>query len=372
MSPPINPNPEPRQPIPGETAVAVVPRPRASTAVLILATLALGWTLWSMQSVILPILLALFFALIGNPIIRLLQRLYLPRALAAILVLFGGLAIAVMLGKQLAEPVANQLQDFPRQMRSLEPKLRAMTKPMQAANQMAEDIARRAGGANLNKPVQVVKTEVNDPYRTLTTTPKLAAQILAITLLTLFFMIFGQTLQKRAIELLPGRHHKRITIDILQSIEREISRYVLTISMINVALGLVVAMALHWIIGLTLPDALLWGTLSAVLNFAPYVGPAIGLVAMLVLGLTMENTIGSALLPAAIYIGVQTLEGQIITPLILGRRLALSPLILMLALMLFSFLWGILGLLLAVPMLVCCKIVLSKIEGFEGWARLLE
>lgn len=372
MNTPINPDPDDQPPIPGENAVAVVPRPRASTAVLILTILALGWTLWSMQSVILPILLALFFALIGNPIIRLLQRLYLPRAVAAILVLFGGLAIAVMLGQQLAGPIASQLQDMPRQMRSLEPKLRAMTKPMRAANQMAEDIARSAGGTHTHKPPQVIHTEANDPYRALTATPKLAAQILAIVLLTLFFMIFGQTLQKRAIELLPGRHHKRITIDILQSIEREMSRYVLTISMINVGLGLVVAMALHGLIGLALPDALLWGTLTAVLNFAPYVGPAIGLVAMLVLGLTMENTIGSALLPAAIYLALQTLEGQIITPLILGRRLALSPLILMLALMLFSFLWGILGLLLAVPMLVCIKIVLSKIEGFEGWARLLE
>ena len=80
----------------------------------------------------------------------------------------------------------------------------------------------------------------------------------------------------------------------------------------------------------------------------------------------------SALAPAAIYLGLHTLEGQIVTPIVLGRRMALSPLILILALMVFGWLWGIVGLLLAVPLLVCVKIVLTRIDGFEGWARLLE
>ncbi len=363
---------EPPVPQPGENAVAVVPRPRASIALVVLATLAIGWTLWAMQSVTLPILLALFFALIGNPIIRLLQKAFIPRPLAAILVLFGGLFLAFILGRQLVAPVGEWLREMPRQMRTLAPKVQAMTRPVQAANQVAESIARSAGGENINKPVQVVKTEANDPYRALTATPRIAAQVMAVILLTLFFMIFGHTLQRRAIELLPDRHHKRITLDILQSIEREISRYVLTITMINVVLGLIVAAALHLALDIALPEALLWGTATALLNYAPYVGPAIGVVLMLVMGFTTEAQLGSALLPAAIYLGLQTVEGQIVTPLVLGRRMALSPLILMLALMIFSFLWGIIGLLLAVPFLVCVKIVMSKIEGFEGWVRLLE
>nr|WP_245979103.1 AI-2E family transporter [Lysobacter pythonis] len=369
---PPTPGGGPPSPANDEAPLAAPPRPRTSLALLTLATLALGWTLWATQTVILPILLALFFALIGNPIIRLLQKLCLPRPLSAVIVLFGGLALAVSLGRQLVEPVASWLQEMPRQMNTLAPKLRAMTKPVQAANRMAEDIARSAGGERINKPVQVIKTEVNDPYKTLTATPRIAAQVLAVILLTLFFMIFGQTLQKRAIELLPGRHHKRITIDILQSIEREMSRYVLTISAINAVLGLAVAAALHVALGLNPPEALLWGTLSALLNYAPYVGPAIGALLMLVMGLTQNDGLAQALLPVAIYLGLQTIEGQVVTPLILGRRMALSPLVLMLALMVFSFLWGMLGLLLAVPLLVCGKIILSKVEGFEGWARLLE
>src|SRR3546814_18954729 len=90
------------------------------------------------------------------------------------------------------------------------------------------------------------------------------------------------------------------------------------------------------------------------------------------MGFITYDEIGPSLLPAAIYLGLHTLEGQILTPVVLGRRMALSPLILILALMVFGWLWGIIGLLLAVPLLVCVKLVLVKIEGMEGWARLLE
>ena len=160
-------------------------------------------------------------------------------------------------------------------------------------------------------------------------------------------------------------------MDILQSIEREISRYVLTISVINAVVGLVFAGALYWL-GVPLQEALLWGTMAALLNFAPYVGPLIGIVLMLLMGFVTFDELWPSLVPAAIYLGLHTLEGQIVTPIVLGRRMALSPLVLILALMVFGWLWGIVGLLLAVPLLVCVKLVLARIEGLEGWARLLE
>ena len=348
------------------------PRPRASIALLVIATLAVAYTLWATQALVLPILLALFFALIGNPIIRLLQKLMLPRALAAVLVLAGGIALAVALGQQLVAPAGEWFSEVPQQMRKLAPKLQTLAKPVQDANKVAENIARAAGGESTAKKAEVIKTEVNDPYRMLTATPKILAQVLAVILLTLFFMIFGQTLQRHAIDLLPGRQQKRITVDILQSIEREMSRYVLTISVINIVLGLVLAAALYFVLHLSLPEALLWGTMAALLNYAPYVGPLIGVLVMLVMGFTTQPDLWPALLPAAIYLGLHTLEGQIITPIVLGKRMAISPLVLMLALMVFGWLWGIIGLLLAVPLLVCVKIVLSKVEGWEGWAKLLE
>lgn len=348
------------------------PRPRASIALLVIATLAVGFTLWAMQEIVLPILLAVFFALIGNPIIRLLQRLRIPRPFAAVLVLAGGIAVAVGLGQQLVEPASEWFREVPQQMRKLAPKLRTLAKPVQDANQVVENVARAAGGEGTGKPVQVIKTREDDPYKALTSTPKVLAQVLAVVLLTLFFMAFGQNLQKHAIDLLPGRQQRRITVDILQSIEREMSRYVLTISVINVTLGFVFALLLHFLAGMSLQESLLWGTMATLLNYAPYVGPLIGVLVMLVIGFTLESDLWPALLPAVLYLGLHTLEGQIVTPIVLGRRMAISPLVLMLALTLFGWLWGIIGLLLAVPLLVCMKIVLSKVDGWEGWARLLE
>jgi predicted PurR-regulated permease PerM len=346
------------------------PRPRASTALLVLASLAVGYTLWAAQGLLLPILLGMFFALVGNPIIRMLRRLHVPRFLAALLVVAGGLSAAVALGTQLVQPASDWVREVPKELRELTPKLRKMAKPMQDANLAAENIARAAGGET-SKRVEVVRTQVDDPYKVLTTTPRMLASVLAVVLLTLFFMVYGENLQRNAIALLPGRQQKKFTVELMQSIEHEISRYVLTISVINVLMGLLFA-GILFALKLPLPEALMWGTVVAILNFAPYVGPLIGMGLMLLMGFVTYKDPWMSVLPAAIYLVLHTLEGQFITPIVLGRRMALSPLVLILALMVFGWLWGIVGLLLAVPLLVCVKLVLARVEGMEGWARLLE
>ena len=360
---------------PGETGDSPSPplapvRPRASTALVVLATLAVGFTLWAAQGLLLPVLLAMFFALIGNPIIRLLQKLHLPRFLGALLVLSAGLAGSGLLAVQLAGPASEWVQEAPQQMRQISRQVQDFVKPVQQANQAAESFARAAGGEG-NRKVQVIRTQLDDPYKALVRTPKLAASALAVVLLTLFFMIYGENLQRHVIALLPNRQQKRFTAEILRSIEREISRYVLTITVINIVLGLVLA-GILMLLGIEMPEALLWGTVAALLNFAPYVGPLIGIVLMLLMGFVEFRDPFTALLPALAYLGLHTLEGQLITPIVLGRSMAISPLMLILALMLFGWLWGMVGLLLAVPLLVCVKLVLSRVDGMHGWAKLLE
>ena len=351
-------------------AEAAARRPRASIAMLVLATLAVGYTLWAAQDLLLPILLGMFFALVGNPIIRLLRRALMPRFVAALLVVAGGICGTAALGNQLVVPAGDWFRDVPRELRELAPKLRQLVKPVQDANRAAENIARAAGGEN-GKKIEVVRTRLDDPYKALTATPRLLASVLAVVLLTFFFMVYGENLQRQAIALLPGRQNRKFTVALLQSIEHEISRYVLTISVINALVGLVYA-AILYALDVPLPEALLWGTVVAVLNFAPYVGPLIGVILMLLVGFVTYKEPWLSVLPALVFLGLHTLEGQIITPIVLGRRMALSPLVLILALMLFGWLWGIIGLLLAVPLLVCVKLVLARVEGMEGWARLLE
>jgi predicted PurR-regulated permease PerM len=352
-------------------APAPPPRPRASSAALVLAVLAVAYTLYMAQDLLLPVLLAAFFALIGNPIIRLLRRLWIPRFLGALLVLALGMFATYSLARELVTPGAEWIREVPRELRDLAPKLRSLTKPVTEANKAAENIARAAGGES-SRPVQVVKTEVNDPYRILTSTPRAIASVLAVVLLTFFFMVYGGDLQRNAIALLPGRHQRKLTVEILQSIETEISRYVLTISIINVIVGFVFGGLLYFLLEVPGDEAMLWGTMAALLNFAPYVGPLIGMLVMLLMGFVRYDGTLPALLPSLLYLGLHTLEGQIVTPIVLGKRMALSPLVLILALMVFGWLWGIIGLLLAVPLLVCVKLVVARIDGLEGWARLLE
>lgn len=332
--------------------------------------LAVIYTLWAAQELILPVLLAIFFALVGNPIIRLLSKLYLPRFLGALLVLAFGIVAAFALGRELVQPASEWLRDAPRELSEITPKLRNLVKPMREASRAAENIARTAGGES-SKSVQVVKTTVDDPYKMLAATPRAVAAVLAVVLMTFFFMVYGGRLQQRAIALLPSRHQQRLTVEITQVLEHEISRYVLTISVINALFGVAFAAGLYFFMHVPFDEALLWGSMAALLNFAPYVGPLIGMGVILLMGFVSYDTVWQSLLPAAFYLGLHTLEGQLITPIVLGKRMALSPLVLVLGLILFGGLWGIIGLLLAVPLLACVKIVLERI-GMEGWARLLE
>lgn len=369
MSAPISPVPSDDAPPPPPAPVH--PRPRATTATMVLATLAVAYTLWAAQALVLPVLLSMFFALVGNPILRGLRRIWIPRVVGAMLLLVLSLSAAVLLGRQLILPAGEWMQQVPKELRLLTPRLKQMTAPMQSANQAAESFARAANNSASAKRVQVVTIQDSDPWKSLTATPKLLASVLAVVLLTFFFMVYGENLQRNAIALLPTRQRKKLTVGILQAIEQEISRYVLTISIINSVVGMALAGALY-ALGVELQEALLWGTMAALLNFAPFVGPLIGVVLMLLMGFITWDTVGASLLPAGIYLGLHTVESQLVTPIVLGRRMALSPLMLILALMLFGWLWGIIGLLLAVPLLVCVKLVLARVEGFEGWARLLE
>nr|MBO2467535.1 AI-2E family transporter [Xanthomonadaceae bacterium] len=371
-TPPPDAGPSAAPPAPAEPAPAPAPRPRprAPAAVVVLAVLAVGYTLWMAQGVILPVLLAMFFALIGNPVIRLLRKVWVPRFVAALLVLGLGLAGTAVLAVQLVGPATEWAEQAPREARKLARQLQDLAKPMHEANRIAEDVARAAAG-EAGRKVQIVRTRVDDPYAALTRTPRLAAAVLAVVLLTFFFMVYGENLQRHAIALLPGRQQQRFTVELLQSIEREVSRYVLTISLINAVVGLAYAGILY-LLGFQAQEALLWGTMAMLLNYAPYVGPLIGVCMMLLVGYIGFDDGWRALLPALLYLGLHTLEGQIVTPIILGRRMALSPLVLILALMVFGALWGLVGLLLAVPLLVCVKLVLAQVDGMQGWARLLE
>jgi predicted PurR-regulated permease PerM len=148
-----------------------------------------------------------------------------------------------------------------------------------------------------------------------------------------------------------------------------LSRYIVTVTIINTGLGIVTA-SVFWMLGVD--DALLWGALVGLLNFAPYVGPFIALIILCLAGVTQYGMELVSLVPAAVYFGINLLEAQFITPTVLGRHMRLNPLILILWILVWGWLWGPVGVLLAVPLLVCIKLAAGQLNIMTDWIKLIE
>jgi predicted PurR-regulated permease PerM len=356
----------------------LLPSPTAHWGpVHLLAVLVFVAGCWAGRELLVPILLGLFLSLVANPVVWKLQQLRMPRWLAGMFVVFGGLALAVTLTTQLATPAGDWLQRAPTALREVAPKLRGLVRQVNEANKAAASVVSAASAtpapSTRAQAAALAQAQPKPPnlWTLLRGAPRLIAVIGAVILLSYFFVVFGVDLQRRAIALLPYRHQKRLTAEILQTIEFELSRYVLTISTINFVLGCLVAAGLV-LVGLPLGDAILWGALGGVLNFAPYIGPVIGVSMLTVVGVVGFDQPWRMLMPPLVYLALQLLETQVVTPIILGKRWLISPLVVLLWLLFCGWLWGIPGVLLAVPILVCFKIVTERVEGLQGWAKVIE
>lgn len=328
---------------------------------------------WLARDLLIPIMLAMLMALLANPLVTRLSKIWIPRWIGSLVVVIGGLALAVGLASLLIGPATAWVKQAPAELRQLAPKFKSLTRQVDQANKAAASIVRAAGATS---PPATVAADAQKPqppnlWTLISSGPRILASVLAVVLLAYFFLVYGQGLQRHLIARMPDRQHKHLTVDILRTIESDLSQYVLTISVINLALGLILTGALLWL-GLDLGDALLWGTMAALLNFIPYVGPLSGVLALGLVGVVAFNDPTRMIVPPALYLFLHVMESQFVTPVILGRRMAISPLVMLLWLMLWGFLWGIAGLLLAVPMLSSIKIVADRVERWQGWAKVIE
>jgi predicted PurR-regulated permease PerM len=362
----------------GAASAPAIPSPTAHWGpVHLLAVLVFVAGCWASKELLVPMLLGLFLSLVANPVVWKLQQLRMPRWLAAMFVVFGGLALALTLATQLATPAGDWLQRAPTALREVAQKLRGLVRQVNEANKAAASVVSAASAtpaaSSRAQAAAMAQAQPTPPniWTLLRGAPRIIAIIGAVILLSYFFVVFGVDLQRQAIELLPDRHKKRLTAEIIGTIEQELSRYVLTISTINVVLGCLVAAGLV-LTGLPLGDALLWGAMAALLNFAPYIGPVIGVSMLAVVGVVGFDTPWRMVLPALVYLGLQLLETQVFTPIVMGQRWRISPLVVLLWLLFCGWLWDIAGVLLAVPMLVCFKIVTERVEGLQGWAKVIE
>ena len=344
-------------------------------AVHLLALLVFVAACWAARDLLIPILMGLFLALIANPLVTRLVRWRIPRWIGAFFVVFGGVILALTLASQLVAPASEWMQEAPQQLREVAPKIKAIARQVDEANKAAQSIASAAGGTTSKKARDAAlaqdKPKPPNIWSLVRAAPSALALFGAVILLAYFFVVYGVKLQQNFIALLPDRQRKRLTFEIMQTLELEVSRYVLTITVINLVLAMLLSTVLI-LLGLDLGDALLWGAIGGVLNYAPYVGPTVGVIVFTLVGVVAFDKPMQMLAPPAIYLGLQLLESEVITPMIVGQRWSISPLVILLWLLFCGWLWGIAGVLLAVPMLVCFKIVAQRVPGMAAWSEMIE
>jgi predicted PurR-regulated permease PerM len=326
--------------------------------------LAVIYTVTIGKALLIPLLLAGFLALALNPIVQLGARFKAPRWLTACVVM-ALLVFAIANGTTMLAPAAvNWLHQAPDAMRNLAPKIKPLTQQIEAASRAGQQLV--GGNARAGSPAPVVAAFTS--WDVISAAPKVLASVLTVALLVFFFLIYGDELLRRAVEVSPTFAQKRHTVTVVRSIQMEVSRYLLTTALINASLGLMTAAMLY---GYGVPDPLLWGSVAMLFNFVPYVGAITTTLVLSLVGLLHFSDVNTAMLPAISFAAITAVEGNVITPLIQGRRMRLSPVAILLWLLIWGWLWGIPGALLAVPMLTSFKLVTERLRGWEWFALMV-
>ncbi len=162
---------------------------------------------------------------------------------------------------------------------------------------------------------------------------------------------------------------KRTIVSIADAIKKDVSYYIFVVSVINVGLGAATTLMLY---AVGVEDALLWGVLAGILNFAPYVGPILFGVILASVAMVQFDTRAEMGLPVLLFYCINLVESQFVTPSAVGSRLRINPLLVILSLLVAGWLWGAVGMLLAVPLLVCIKIVSMHTRHQRQWRLILE
>lgn len=329
-------------------------------------------TLHFAAPILMPITVAMLFNLLLSPAVRVLNRLRIPQALAALLVIIVLLSLVAGAVALLTEPAREWLQRLPYSAFRMEQRLQELKEPIEKLQQVTEQLEQATQLNNGNGEADGSSSvEIRSPgliRLVLTGTPAVLASIGVVIVLLFFLLASGDALTRKIVSVMPRLTDKRRAVGIIRGIERDISFYLLNVTWINLTLGATLSVAL-WLLGV--PNPLLWGALIALLNYAPYIGALIGLIILTAVGLLSFDNLGQALLVPGVFTVMTVLEGQILTPLILGRRLALSPVAIFIAMLTWGWLWGIAGALIAVPLLASFKIVCENLDTLRPIAVLL-
>jgi predicted PurR-regulated permease PerM len=293
-----------------------------------------------------------------------LERLHVPRPAGALIALAVLLSVFVGLGMLLSSPAAQWVSQLPQTWPQLRQQFAFLRDPVEHVQHTFDQM-----GIRLGRPTSVLSYPIGMATAVLGGTGTVAAHLLETLLVLFYLLVFGETFLRRFVEVLPRYADKRDAVEITLRVERDLSAYLLTITVINTAVGCATA-GVMWLCDV--PGPALWGVVAFCLNFVPILGPFCGIVLFLAVGLISKGPAWAALLPAALYFGIHVIEGEIITPMLLANRFTINPVAVILSLIFWYWMWGVPGAILAVPMLAIIKIVCDRLRPFRAFGHLLE
>ncbi len=324
------------------------------TAIFMLLVLVV---LYFSGAVVLPIIFAFLFNLLLQPAMTVLIKVRVPKTIAALLIIVVFIAAVSGIGYSLSGPAAEWISKAPQSIARLEQRLSAFTAPVASVQKASQEVEKFAGGTGTDAGSVSLKgpslgSTLFSGARTM------AAEFATMVLLLFFLLRSGDLFLRRLVEILPTLSDKKQAVDISNEITRNISGYLVTITLMNGAVGIATGFATY-MFGLSNP--ILWGVLAFVLNYILILGPLSGVAILFLAGLLTFDTLWQALLPAASYLAIHVTEGAV-TPLLLARRFELNPVLVIISLVFWYWMWGIPGALLAVPLLASFKIICDRIR----------
>lgn len=337
-----------------------------SIALTGLFILAVFYTIYFMRSVLLPIVLALLLSYLFRPVVRALAQLKVPQPVGAAFILIGLLALVGSGISALATPTAGWIQKAPAGLAELQHKLLPVKKSVAQVTQATNEIEKLASTNQETKSVEVKRHPVTEMF--FMRTPEVIASAVLLVILLYFLLVYDQVFIAKLVKLLPTLSDKKTAVGIAYDIESQVSRYLFTITAINTCLGLAVGTAVGL---LGLPNPVMWGVMVALLNFVPYLGALTGIICMTIGAVLSFDSLGYALIFPGVYLAFAVVEGSFITPWVMGRSLTLNPVIILFSLTFWGWMWGIVGVILAVPILAAFKIFCAHIKPMEPLAEFL-
>ena len=332
-------------------------------------SLILGFAvLYVARDFFMPIMLGVLIALTLRPIMRWLEKHSFPSAPTAF-ILVPSLAALIGLGLySVSGPFIEMVQSAPDIARQLQTKFQSLIPQLKAVQEAGQSVEQLTSGSGPQTTQRVVVEQAGLVASAASSMARGVTTIGVAALFAVFLLSTGTMFYEKLIAIMPSLSEKKRALRIVYDVETQVSNYLLTITLINVSLGIVVGLCL-WAYGFE--NAFVWGAVAAIMNYLPIMGPLIAVGGLAMLSLATAPTLLIGLIAPAIYLALHLIEANVVTPMVLGRRLSLNVVAVFLTVILWGWLWGIAGALIAVPFLVILKVAADNIEGMKNLSEVL-